>query len=124
MYLKTVKFVALSAFLSVCALAADVSGAWTAKMEGRQGRSMEMTFNLKASGDQLTGTVAGARGGDAEISDGKVMGDKVSFKVKREFQGRSMVMNYEGTVSGDEIHFKQSMDGGDRPAREFTAKRK
>jgi hypothetical protein len=114
---------ALAAFTAVCALAAGVDGAWLAKYEGRQGRTMEMTFNLKAEGSNLTGTVSGM-GGETAITDGKIEGDKVSFKVKREFQGRSMVLNYEGTVSGDEIKFKQTMEGGNRPPREFSAKRK
>jgi hypothetical protein len=122
--MKTTKSLALALLLSVCALGADVTGAWVAKVEGRQGRSMEMTFHLKADGGNLTGTVSGARGGETAITDGKVEGDKVSFQVKREFQGRSAVLNYEGVVAGDEIKFKQSVEGGQRPPREFTAKRK
>ena len=118
------KPLALSLVLAAGAFAADVTGAWAAKIEGREGRSMEMTFNLKADGGSLTGTVAGARGNETAISDGKIDGDKVSFKLKREFQGRSFVMNYEGVVAGDEIKFKQTVEGGDRPPREFTAKRK
>jgi hypothetical protein len=112
----------LMALFAVFAVAADVNGSWLAKYEGRQGRTMEMTFNLKADGQNLTGTVTGM-GGEAAISEGTIAGDNVSFKVKREFQGRSMVMKYEGQVSGDEIKFKQTMEGMDRPPREFTAKR-
>jgi hypothetical protein len=40
---------------------------------------------------------------------------KPTFKVKRDCQGPNMTMNYEWTVAGDEIRFKQSMEGGDRP---------
>ena len=114
---------ALFALTAICALAADVTGTWTAKVEGREGRTMEMTLNLKADGNQLTGTMSGARGGETAISDGKINGDVITFKVKREFQDRSFVMNYEGKVAGDEIKFKQTMEGGDRPPREFTATR-
>ena len=105
-------------------LAADVTGAWKATMTGRQGQTFETTFTFKVDGEKLTGSVSNPRGGgQTEISDGKVSGDTISFKVTREFGGNSMVFKYEGTVSGDEIKFKQTMEGGDRPPREFTAKK-
>jgi opacity protein-like surface antigen len=123
MFMKKVALaVVVTLVFAMAAVAADVTGAWNAKYEGRQGRTMDMTFNLKASGQNLTGTVSGM-GGDTQITDGVINGDNISFKVKREFQGRSMVMKYDGQVSGDEIKFKQTMEGGDRPPREFTAKR-
>jgi len=102
-------------------LAADVSGKWTASMQGRDGQSRDVTYNLKADGNTLAGTVSGFRG-DMEITDGKVDGDKISFKTKAEFNGNSFVMVYQGVVSGDEIKFSQTREGGDR-SREFTAKR-
>ncbi|MBE7545331.1 MAG: hypothetical protein M9913_16030 [Bryobacteraceae bacterium] len=111
--------------LLVCAgaaLAADVSGVWKASMPGRDGGTMEMTFTLKASGETLTGTM-GSQWGDTEISEGKVAGDMVSFKVKREFNGNQMVITYTGTVAGDEIKFKSEVEGSERPPREFVAKK-
>lgn len=102
-------------------LGADVTGKWTASMPGRDGQSREVTYNLKADGDTLTGTVTGGRG-DMQISDGKIDGDKISFKTKAEFNGNSFVMVYQGVVSGDEIKFTQTREGNDR-SREFTAKR-
>jgi hypothetical protein len=105
------------------ALAADVDGVWKASMPGRDGQTFDMTIKLKAEGDKLTGTMSGARGGDTEIQDGKVSGDSVSFKIKREFGGNSFVMTYEGKLTGDEIKFKTTREGSDRPPREFTAKR-
>ena len=103
-------------------LAADITGAWKASMPGRDGNTMEMTFNLKAEGDTVTGNVANQRG-ETPIQDGKISGDTVTFKVKREFNGNSMVMTYEGKVSGNEIKFKSTREGSDRPPREFTAKK-
>jgi hypothetical protein len=103
------------------ALGADVSGKWVASVQGRDGQAREVTYNFKSDGDTLTGTVAGPRG-DMEISDGKIDGDKISFKTKVEFNGNAMVMVYQGVVNGDEIKFTQTREGGDR-SREFTAKR-
>ena len=104
------------------ALAADVTGAWKASIPGRGGNAMETTFNLKAEGSNLTGNVATERG-ETPITDGKINGDTITFKVKREFNGNTMIMNYEGTVSGNEIKFKTTREGSDRPPREFVAKK-
>jgi len=115
------RLIMLSCALALAAFAADVTGKWTYEMQGRNG-AMTGTINLKADGGTLTGTVSG-RGGDTEISDGKIDGDNVSFTVVREFNGNKMVMKYTGTVMGDGIKFKVQSEGGDRPAREFVAKK-
>lgn len=102
------------------AFAADVTGKWVAQVEGRNGQTREMTFNLKAEGENLTGTMS-SRGGDIAISEGKISGDTLSFVVTMERGGNTMKQNYTGKISGDEIAFK--VEGGRGPAREFTAKR-
>ena len=103
------------------AFGSDVSGKWVASVPGRDGQARDVTYNLKADGGALTGTVTGMRG-DMQISDGVVDGDKITFKTKAEYNGNTFVMNYQGVVSGDEIKFTQTREGGDR-SREFTAKR-
>ncbi len=112
----------LACVCGALAWAADATGKWTADMPGRGGESRQMTMNLKADGDKLTGTVSG-RMGDTEISDGKVAGDQISFAVVREFNGNSIKLLYTGKVAGDEIHFTVKRDGTDAAGREFTAKR-
>lgn len=110
------------------AFAADVSGKWTYEMAGRDGNTRQVTITLKADGNNLTGTVPGfGRGGEAppvEISNGKVDGDNVSFEVKREFNGNTMVTKYNGTVSGDSMKLKitRETQNGER-TQEVTAKR-
>ena len=115
-----IRLLALCCLVAMAAFAADVSGKWTAEMQGRDGQAMTATFNLKADGATLTGTVAG-RMGEAAISNGKIDGDNVLFDVVREFNGNSFTMHYTGKVSGDAIQFK--VEGGRGPAREITAKR-
>ena len=115
----------LSCALAIVALAADVSGKWSWEQQGRNG-TQTATMTLKADGSSLTGTVSGGRGGDAEISDGKVDGNNVSFKVVREFNGNKIVQVYTGTVSGDEMKLKIEVEGGGggkMGPREVTAKR-
>jgi hypothetical protein len=105
----------------VVALAADITGKWTAEVPGRQGNAQETTFTFKQDGSALTGSMTGGRGGDVNISDGKVEGDTVSFKVTRERQGQAMTQSYTGKVSGSEIKFKR--EGGRGEPIEFTAKK-
>jgi hypothetical protein len=116
--------VAACCLLAVPSFAADIDGTWVAEMPafgggpggggppggGPQG-PREITFNLKADGANLTGTVASPRG-ENEIVDGKIDGDNVSFAVKRPgFQGNEMTIKYEGSVSGDELTLKMSFEG-------------
>jgi hypothetical protein len=116
--------------LCLGAFAADVSGKWTYEQAGRNGGAPRpVTITLKQDGSKLTGSVPGmGRGGDtpppSEIMNGKVDGDKVSFEVKREFNGNSMVTKYEGTVAGDEMKLKVTRDTQNGPmTNEVTAKR-
>lgn len=107
--------------LAAVALAADVTGKWTAQVPGRGGQARETTFNFKQSGSTLTGTMSGGQGGEIAISDGKVTGDNISFTVTREMGGNTMKMTFTGTVSGNEIKMKR--EGGQGQAREFVAKK-
>ncbi|HKX28707.1 MAG TPA: hypothetical protein VJ302_13495 [Blastocatellia bacterium] len=108
--------------LGMLVWAADLSGKWVAQIQGRNGQTRETTFTFKVEGDKLTGTVSG-RQGDNPISDGKISGDSITFTVVGNFQGNQVKQLYKGTVSGDEIKFTRTREGGDQPAQEFTAKR-
>jgi hypothetical protein len=117
--------VVLFALCAVTAVAADISGKWTAQIPGRDGTPQEQVFTFKVSGGSLTGTVSGGRG-DQEISEGKVSGDDVSFVVVRKMQDREMKTTYKGTVAGNEIKFTSVRPGRDGAAGTpvtFTAKK-
>jgi len=116
------KLVILSCLLAAAAWAADVTGKWTAEVQGRQG-TQTVTMNLKASDGALTGTFQGARGGAVDIQDGKVDGNNISFSITREMQGNSIKILYEGTAAGDEIKFKMHPEPAPDRVTEFTAKR-
>lgn len=114
------------AFLTV-AYAAGIDGKWTAQVPGRQGNMQEVTFNFKASGEKLEGTISG-RQGDTAISDGTIKGNDVSFKVVRETPNGKFTQVFKGVLSGDEVKFTRSMEGAGPggqtpPPVEFTAKR-
>lgn len=106
---------------AVTAHAADVTGAWTAEMSMGDGNNMQMQFTFKQDGATVTGTVLGPQGDAVPISDGKVDGDKLSFKVS--FNG--MVISHDGTISadGDQIKLSSKAEGGEFPPMELTLKR-
>lgn len=104
---------------SLAALAADVTGKWTAEIPGRGGNTQTTTFTFKASGAKLEGTVANQRG-ENPITEGKVDGDKISFVQVMNFNGNEMKMTYTGVVKGDSIEITR--DNGRGPAT-FTAKK-
>jgi len=111
---------------SFALLAADVSGKWTYEQPGRGGNpGRPVTITLKQDGSKLTGEVPGMRGGEpTQITDGKVDGNNVSFTIKREFNGNTMVQKFEGTLSGDELKLKITRDTQNGPmTNEVTAKR-
>jgi uncharacterized protein (DUF2147 family) len=112
--------IAMLALLATAMFAADVSGKWTAEVEGRNGQKRTTTFNLKAEGDKLTGTVSGPGGREFNIEDGKISGDDISFAVTMEFNGNSRKVLYKGKASADQLNLKR---GEGEQAREFTAKR-
>jgi len=79
---KLISLCALFALTTVMALAADVTGTWKGEANPN-GKGGPPTFMLKQAGSALTGTTTG-RGGEIEISNGKIDGDKVYFEVTRD----------------------------------------
>jgi hypothetical protein len=112
---------AIFAIFTTGLFAADVNGKWTAEVPARNGEKRVQTFNLKADGDKLTGTVATPMG-ERPITDGTVKGDEISFTVEMPGRngGEARKMTYVGKVSGGEIKF--TVKGGQQD-REITAKR-
>ncbi len=114
---------ALLAITSLAAFGANIDGKWTAEVEGRGGTQTQ-TLVLRSSGDKLTGTMEGGRGGAVEISEGMLHGNDVMFKVVREFNGNKFEQNYKGTLSGDELKLTVEAAGGrGKGPREITFKR-
>jgi len=121
------------ALTAMTALAADVTGKWTVESKMRtpdgQERTMTSSMELKSSGETVTGTVtqAGRGGGEPrtiEIKEGKLVGNKLTFKTVTETPNGSMTQVWEGTVDGSTITGKRMREGGDASrAQEFTAKK-
>ncbi|MGA2176817.1 MAG: hypothetical protein ABSH38_17715 [Verrucomicrobiota bacterium] len=108
----------------------DPSGKWIWTTPGRNGGpDRTNTLTLKYSGGALTGSIkAPRRGGESsstDISDGKLAGDKISFKTTRDAGGNTLTDTYEGTLTADSIKGKITSTGGtrERPPRDWEAKR-
>jgi len=116
--------VALVLGLAGAAMAGDVAGTWTAEFDSQIG-VQKYTYVFEVDGETLTGTAEGERMGDTakvEITDGKVVGDKVTFTEMLDFQGQQLPITYEGTVEGDEIKFTRKV--ADFATEEIVARRK
>jgi hypothetical protein len=102
--------------------ATDISGTWSGEFKAPDGgQGFQISFTFKQDGDKLTGTVQGPQGDPIAITDGKIDGDKFSFKVSF----GEMIITHEGTVNsaGDEIKLASKSDQGNFPGGEMTLKR-
>ena len=107
----------------IAAAQVKVDGKWTGEVAGGRGGPQAITITLKADGAKLTGSTQGGRGGETPIESGTIAGNTIKFKVKQMGRGGEQILNYTGTVSGDEIKFSRMVEGGQGMPVEFTAKR-
>jgi len=110
---------ALVVVVAALAYAADVTGKWQATFASGVG-PQKYTYVFKASGSTLTGK-ADSGWGEAEIQEGKISGDEISFVEIIDFAGNTTRVVYKGKVSGDQIKFTRQV--GDVGSEEFVAKR-
>jgi hypothetical protein len=59
--------------------------------------------------------------GEADILEGKLVGDKVSFVEMLDAMGNTVRIEYDGTVKGDEIAFTRKV--GEFATEQFVARR-
>jgi hypothetical protein len=91
--------------------APELTGTWKGAFSF-EGNDMPLTFNLKSSGNTVTGTVEGLPNTPAEIRDGKVDGDAVTFWVATEYQGQTYKLVYKGKVVAGQIKFAFGTEDG------------
>lgn len=88
--------------LTVSAFAADVDGKWTGSVSTPNG-DFPVSFNFKADGPMLNGSMAGPDGSDIAIKDGMVDGSNISFWLSLDFGGNALKLTYKGVVASDQI---------------------
>ena len=100
--------------------AADITGKWTASFDTQIGQQ-NYTYTFQVKDGVLTGT-AKSDNGEAQLKDGKVEGETVTFVENLSFQGMDIRIDYTGKiVSADEIRFTRKV--GDFATEELVAKR-
>ncbi|MEO5821395.1 MAG: hypothetical protein ABIT71_12900 [Vicinamibacteraceae bacterium] len=94
--------------LAATAFAADVTGKWVGSVETPNG-PIELTYEFKADGESLTGTVASAMG-SLPINKGKVAAGVLTYEVALE----GSVITHEAKINeaGTEIMVKATGDFG------------
>jgi hypothetical protein len=112
--MKLIALVTMILVLAVPVLAADVDGKWTGNVATPNG-DLPVSFTFKADGEKLTGSTMGLDGSDVAISDGKVDGKNITFKVTLDFGGMPFVLNYKGVVSPAEIKLTAEAAGMPMP---------
>lgn len=126
---RALSIVALLCAATLVVSAASIDGKWIVKLERRsakgQSETVEFTFDLKAQGNQITGTVSGGPGRrpvSMTIENGKIEGDRFSFTTVQRGRKGDQKFLWEGTISGDELRGTRTPEGARRGAP-FTAKR-
>lgn len=100
----------LCAFGSIACVAAPIDGKWTAQVQGRQGTQTQ-TLTLKSNGATLTGSLDMGRGA-TDITEGKISGSDVSFKVTRQGRNGNITTDYAGKLDGDDLKLTATREGG------------
>jgi hypothetical protein len=110
--------------LTACSFAADITGKWAAEFSTPVGGAQKYTFEFKVDGEKLTGKAYFERmgqKGEADLLEGKISGDEISFIENLDTGGEVLRITYKGKIAGDEIKFSRQV--GDFSTVEFTAKR-
>lgn len=79
---------------------ADVDGTWDCVTKSPMG-DQKSTLTVNSDGGTFTGTNAGAMG-STEVSDGKVDGNKISWKMNIQVP-MPMTLECEATIDGDTL---------------------
>jgi len=119
-YPKVLTAAALAVSFLTPGYAADLAGKWTSEFESQVGKQ-KYTYDLKVTGDKVTGQAISDQRGPVEITEGKITGDEISFVENANIQGNEIRIEYKGKVSGDEMKLTRKV--GDFATYEIVAKR-
>lgn len=89
----------------------DVTGNWKGAFDFN-GESLPLVFKLKSAAGVVTGTVEGLETSPAEIHEGKIDGDTVTFWLNTDYQGQTYKLVYKGKITADQIKFSFGTEDG------------
>ena len=110
---SVVRLLCLLSLIAVlpAARAADVSGTWKGAFDF-QGTSVPLTLHLTTDGTKVMGTVEGLEAGTAEIHEGVLSGEMLTFWLNTDYQGQTYKLVYKGKVTADQISFDFGTEEG------------
>jgi hypothetical protein len=89
---------------------ADIAtGSWKSALILPDGNRVEGLLKAKQDGEKLTGTVV-RNDNEVAITEGKIVGDEISFLIIREREGRKITGKYKGKITGDTMKGKMESD--------------
>jgi hypothetical protein len=92
------------------AFAADIDGKWSGAAETGTGPT-PVAYTLKADGVKLTGTMTAPDGSERELLEGKIDGNKLSFKVIIDVNGMPLSFTFTGEVAGADLKLVTDFGG-------------
>ncbi|MDR3723033.1 MAG: hypothetical protein P4K83_00910 [Terracidiphilus sp.] len=98
-----------------CVYGADLTGTLTGTWKGSfdfQGTDVPVELHFAASGSALTGTVTRTNAPAAEIHEGKVDGDAVSFWINADYEGSAYKVVFKGKATASQIDFVLGTEDG------------
>ena len=124
---KNLKSTGLAAFALAFAVSGmaqnNITGKWKSQFDSQLG-TQKYTFEFKMDGTNLVGKTVGEREdatNDVAITNGKVDGDKISFAEPVKIQDNDVVVEYSGTIVGDELKLHRKV--GEFAEYDIVAKR-
>ena len=97
-YRRHLTIITLLLLGTVRAFAADITGTWKASFDTQIGTRMNLRIRRQGHHPR-TGKLQSDMGGAANIQQGKVEGDKVSFVEMFKFDGNEIQITYTGQVN-------------------------
>src|SRR5215469_512059 len=97
------------AALPLSLLAGDVTGTWKSEFDSQIGQQ-KYTFTFKQDGTNVTGKAnseVNDQKREAELKEGKIDGDKISFVETLKFDDNEIRIVYTGTVQTNEMKLKR-----------------
>jgi hypothetical protein len=123
-FIKTVGLAAFAlALIQSTQAQGSVAGKWKTQFDSQIG-TQKYTFEFKLDGAKLTGQAISERQdvtNNVAITNGKIDGDKISFSEPVKIQDNDVVVEYSGTIAGDEIKLHRKV--GEFAEYDIVAKR-
>ncbi len=115
---KAFAILATIVLFSAALLAADLTGAWTAKVDLGGGQGGTPSFVLKQEGEKLSGTYSGQLG-EAPLH-GTIKGNDVVW----DFEASGAQVHYAGKIDSTGNKIEGTVDYGGQASGTFVATRK